>query len=86
MESRRTKKIEADMENLFLAELQQRIKMKTMGFIEKRLLKANNTVEERQWLQELLWGALYCLPGEGALSGEGIETEVGENEGGCTIS
>jgi hypothetical protein len=86
MDPRRTKKMEADMVNLFLAELQQRIKMKTMGFIEKRFLRANNTAEERQWLEELLWDALYCLPGEGALSGEGIEAEVSEDGEGCTLS
>ncbi|KAA8898650.1 hypothetical protein FN846DRAFT_962127 [Sphaerosporella brunnea] len=75
MDPRRSKKTDADMDDLFSDDLIQRIQLKMVGFIEAVFLTANNSSEERQWLNELLWDALYWWP-EGVMP---LLDEMGKN-------
>jgi hypothetical protein len=82
MDPRRTKKIQSDLLDLFIADLQLRSELKASGFIEERLLGTRSSEEEREWLQELLWEVLYCLPGESL----DVEDELQLEENPCAIS
>lgn len=60
---RRTKKTEDEIPEFFMQDFMLRREMMLSEYIEERLLGKDGMQEERQRLNELLWGVLYPMTG-----------------------